>query len=48
MITKHFFKVLTIFTAMIAIGLLGIFIISSLDKEIVTAGNTDNTVQVAK
>ncbi len=28
MVTKHFFKILILFTGMIAVGLLGIFLVS--------------------
>jgi len=32
MITKHFFKTLLVFMGMIAIGLLGVFLVSHFDK----------------
>jgi len=46
--TKHFFKVLTIFTAMIILGLLGVFVINYLDQKATQAIDVENTTQVAK
>jgi len=46
--TKHFFKVLTIFTAMIILGLLGVFVINYLDQKATQAIDAENTTQVAK
>jgi len=46
MITKHFFKILTIFAVMIVIGLIGVFLSSNLDQGKII--NTDTETQVAK
>jgi len=40
MLNKHFFKVLVIFSAMIILGLLAVYISSSLDKREVEPSNT--------
>ncbi|MEI7765603.1 MAG: hypothetical protein WCI93_03400 [bacterium] len=44
---KHFFKTLLIFTAMIALGLLGVFLLGGMDKSN-DSSKTSNTVEVAK
>lgn len=46
MITKHFFKILIIFSGMIALGLLGIFLVSYFDR-VNTEGDGGKTI-VAK
>lgn len=46
--TKHFFKVLTIFTAMIILGLLGVFVINYLDQKATQAIEVEDATQVAK
>jgi cell division protein FtsX len=46
MVTKHFFKILTIFTLMIVLGLVGVFLVGYLDKD--NGKNLLNNVGVAK
>jgi hypothetical protein len=48
MVTKHFFKVLTIFASMIILGLIMLLATDYFDKDVVQATNTDNQNQVAK
>ncbi|MEI6581186.1 MAG: hypothetical protein WCO07_03385 [bacterium] len=46
MITKHFFKTLLLFTVMIGLGLLFVFIVSYFDSE--ADPNLLNTAKIAK
>lgn len=43
--TKHFWKTLIIFAVMILLGLIGVFLVSNLDKD---NGLPDNNIKVAK
>jgi len=45
MITKHFFKTLFIFTLMITLGLVGVFLVEHFDQE---KNNSTNASPVAK
>ena len=40
MVTKHFFKVLSIFLTMVILGMIGVFLINSFDK------NREETVDI--
>ena len=48
MVTKHFFKILSFFTLMIALGLVGIYVISSFDRTVVNAVDTDGQGELAQ
>lgn len=48
MVTKHFFKILMIFTVMIILGLLGVFVVNYLDQKATQAIDVENATQVAK
>jgi hypothetical protein len=48
MLTKHFFKILILFTAMIAMGLIGIFLVSHFGEEGTQADPVNSQTQVAK
>jgi hypothetical protein len=45
---RHFFKVLTIFLALIILGLIGVYIVDRLDKNGDSILPPDNQMQVAK
>lgn len=46
MLTKHFFKILTLFAGMIVLGLLGVFLASYLEEK--NPVGPDSKTQVAK
>ena len=48
MMTKHFFKTLAMFSGIIALGLLGAFLVSSFGKDDSKIEATGSTTQVAK
>ncbi|MFA6257705.1 MAG: hypothetical protein WC671_01690 [Candidatus Paceibacterota bacterium] len=48
MVTKHFFKVLTIFASMIILGLIVLLATEYFGEQAVQATNTDSQNQVAK
>jgi hypothetical protein len=48
MVTKHFFKVLFIFTGMIVLGLVSIFLASRLDSQAGSGDQFSNKTEVAK
>jgi len=48
MITKHFFKTLVIFTGMILLGLVGIFLVSYFGQGEKQLNALNNKTQVAK
>jgi len=47
-INKHFFKVLIIFTAMIIVGLIGVFLASHFDKDSEQSKVSNTALPVAK
>ncbi|MDD5720836.1 MAG: hypothetical protein PHT16_00080 [Candidatus Pacebacteria bacterium] len=48
MVTKHFFKVLTIFASMIILGIIVLLATDYFGEQAVQATDTDDQVQVAK
>jgi hypothetical protein len=48
MITKHFFKILAVFSIMIILGLIGVFLTNTFGQEQGGLNTVNNKTQVAK
>lgn len=46
--TKHFFKIFSVFLGMIIIGLIGVFVVNYLDDRATDATAVDANTEVAK